>query len=556
MDGIDSLTHSLTHFLSHYNYFFSASQLHVHYNHNNLQWKTVSGRSKQYTEKMLSILGDNAHISSPITAVKKVSEVWGIAKYEIFRGEEKTSMGIFDEVVFACHAPRAVALLQDEAQCDVELLKLLGDIQYEDNIIYVHSDTSLMPKKKAAWASWNCMGKSDQLKTHTMKNKAAGESFEGGDSGFGNTLNDSKVELEGEDGRMKAVYVTYYLNRLQNLETDSEIFVSLNPHHKPDPELVYRKQIMAHPQFTPQTLQAREKIEKEFQGNYGLWFCGAWQGYGFHEDGCRGGFTVATSISRVPLPWCAGDESGAMVLAPPNMIAPLSKYFEGTVMQKISHYISYTLPVAVCKWMILGFLKNAIKKGSLQLEMNNGSVISIGDGTPCGCDSEPVTLRVFDDWFFVKVAMEYDLGLARSYMSGHFNVQPLSKAGSYDQVIRPSNLRNESNVVLGDPVGLTRLFHLFIGNRDTAASFTPKRSTKIYNNALSNAAGLLLAKVGASLNFLKYRLTMDNSERGGSLKNIHAHYGKLLALMNICHTYVRVLTDSVYTDSLNFRSEQ
>ena len=98
MDGIDSLTHSLTHFLSHYNYFFSASQLHVHYNHNNLQWKTVSGRSKQYTEKMLSILGDNAHISSPITAVKKVSEVWGIAKYEIFRGEEKTSMGNGDWV--------------------------------------------------------------------------------------------------------------------------------------------------------------------------------------------------------------------------------------------------------------------------------------------------------------------------------------------------------------------------------------------------------------------------------------------------------------------------
>jgi len=487
---------------------------------------------------MLSILGDNAHLSSPITAVKKVSEVWGKAKYEIFKGagEEKTSMGVFDEVVFACHAPRAVALLQDEdndegetqpqAQCDVELLKLLGDIQYEDNIIYVHSDISLMPKKKAAWASWNCIGKSDQLKTHTMKNKAAGESFEGGDSGFGNTLKDTKGELEGEDGRMKAVYVTYYLNRLQNLKTDEDIFVSLNPHHKPDPALVYKKQIMAHPQFTPQTLQAREKIENEFQGKNGLWFCGAWQGYGFHEDGCRGGFTVATSISKVPLPWCAGDKSEHMVLAAPNMIAPLSKYFEGTVMQKISHYFSYTLPVAVCKRMVLGFLKVAIKKGSLQLEMNNGSMISIGDGTPCGCDSEPVTLRVFDDWFFVKIAMEYDLGLARSYMSGHFNVQPLSKTGSYDQVIRPSNLRNESNVVLGDPVGLTRLFHLFIGNRDTEASFTPKRSTKIYNSALSNAAGLLLAKVGASLNFLKYRLTMNNSERGGSLKNIHAHYGK------------------------------
>lgn len=475
---------------------------------------------------MGSILGDNVHLSSPITTVKKVNND-GTAKYEVFRGDERTSMGIFEEVVFACHAPRAVDLLQDEAQCDVELLKLLGDIQYEDNIVYVHSDVSLMPKRKAAWASWNCIGKSNQLKTHTMKNTAGKESFEGGDSGFGNTLEDSKGELEGEDGRMKAVYVTYYLNRLQNLKTDSDIMVSLNPHNKPNPELVYKKQIMAHPQFTPQTLQAREKIMKEYQGKDGIWFCGAWQGYGFHEDGCRGGFEVATSISKVPLPWCRGERSESMVLAPPNMIAPLSKVFEGTVLQKISNYFSYTLPVAICKWMVLGFMKDAIKKGSLQLKMNDGSIISIGDGTPCGCDSEPVTLRVFDDWFFVKIAMEYDLGLARSYMSGHYNVQPLINADSYDQVIRPSKLRDESNIIIGDPVGLTRLFHLFIGNRDTTQSFTPMRSTKIYNNALTNAAGLLLAKFGASLNFIKYKLTMDNSERGGSLKNIHAHYGKL-----------------------------
>jgi len=436
-------------------------------------------------------------------------------------------MGIFDEVVFACHAPRAVDLLQDESQCDVELLKLLGDIQYEDNVIYVHSDTTLMPKRKAAWASWNCMGQSDKLKTHVSKKSSAGESFEGGDSGFGNTLGEEKVELEGENGRMKAVYVTYYLNKLQNLKTETDIMVSLNPHHQPDPKLVYKKQIMAHPQFTPQTLQAREEIAKEYQGKDGLWFCGAWQGYGFHEDGCRGGFEVATSISKVPLPWSSDSESGAMVLAPPNLIAPLSKHFEGTMTQKISYYFSYTLPVAICKWMVMGFLKDAIKNGSMQLKMNDGSVITIGDGTPCGCDSEPVTLRVFDDWFFVKIAMEYDLGLARSYMSGHYNVEPLSKAESYDQVIRPSNLRNESNIVIGDPVGLTRLFHLFIGNRDSAVTLTPKRSTKVYNNAFTNAAGLLLAKVGASLNFLKYRLTMDNSERGGSLKNIHAHYGKI-----------------------------
>ena len=487
----------------------------------------MSGRSKQYTEKVLSMLGNNAHLSSPITNVKKISN-GGAPKYELFKGEEKQSMGVFDEIVFACHAPVAVDLLQAEAQCDAELLDMLGKIQYEDNVVYVHSDTSLMPKRKAAWASWNCLGKSNLLKTHKSKSNKAGESFEGGDSGFGNKLaDDGMVELEGPSGRMKAVYVTYYLNRLQNLEIDTDIFVSLNPHKQPDSSLVCRKQTMAHPQFTPQTLQARECIAQKHQGKNGLWFCGAWQGYGFHEDGCRGGFEAATAISKVPLPWCANEPVNTMVCPPPNLIAPLSSHFEGTMMTKISHYFSYKLPVAICKWMVLGFMKDAIKKGSLLLKMNDGTIIDIGDGSPCGCDSEPVTLRIFDDWFFVKVAMEYDLGLARSYMSGHFNVQALGKVEAYDQVIRPSTLRNESNVVLGDPVGLTRLFHLFIGNRDINDTFTPKRSTKIYSSALTNATGLLLSKIGASINFLRYRLTMDNSEKGGSLKNIHAHYGKV-----------------------------
>lgn len=488
------------------------------------KWNTVAGRSKQYTEKMHAILGDSrVHLSSPVTAVKKI--VGEACKYEIYIGQDKQKYaGDFDEVVFACHAPRAVDILQDEAPCDVELLELLGKIQYEDNIIYVHSDTSLMPKRKAAWASWNCLGKSDQLKTHTLKQSHAGEAFEGGDSGFGNKLTKEKEELEGENGRMKAVYVTYHLNRLQNLNCDTDILVSLNPHRQPDSKLVYKKQIMAHPQFTPQTLQARDKISREYQGKNGLWFCGAWQGYGFHEDGCRGGFEVATAISNVPLPWCVNSDNGAMVLAPPNLIAPLSKTLEGKMTQKISKFFSYTLPTVICKWMVLKFMKDAIKKGRLNLKMNDGSLIQIGDGTPCGCDDEPVTLRVFDEWFFVKIAMEYDLGLARSYMSGFFNVEPLNNGDSYDQVIRPANLRNEANVIIGDPVGLTRLFHLFIGNRDSSENLMPKRSIKIYNNALTNAAGLLLAKVGATVNFVRYRLTMDNSERGGSLKNIHAHY--------------------------------
>ena len=111
-------------------------------------------------------------------------------------------------------------------------------------------------------------------------------------------------------------------------------------------------------------------------------------------------------------------------------------------------------------------------------------------------------------------------------MAGLFNVEPLSDEKEYDPVIRPPHLRNETNVVLGDPVGLTRLFRLFVGNRDDSTDFTPHRSVKNHtvNNALSNAAGLFVSKIGSFINFLRFRLIMDNSEKGGSLKNIHAHY--------------------------------
>lgn len=111
-------------------------------------------------------------------------------------------------------------------------------------------------------------------------------------------------------------------------------------------------------------------------------------------------------------------------------------------------------------------------------------------------------------------------------MAGHFVVEPLEDPSLYDPVIRdPKQTRDETNVVLGDPVGLTRLFLLFIGNRDSV-DLSPKKSAQSHriSNALSNASGLMISRIGNFLNYLRYKLTMDNSERGGSLKNIHAHY--------------------------------
>jgi cyclopropane-fatty-acyl-phospholipid synthase len=509
----------------------------------------VANRSQSYTLKMKEILGDRVHLSSPIVSMVKKGGADASSSdptYELFTSDSK-SLGVFDEVIFACHPPTTKDILasaiatKEEEDSEDNLLNLLGRIEYADNVVYVHSDPKLMPARRRAWASWNCLGKSKLLQSYKIQKSKKSEAMEGGESGFGNkainqnfkaTTNDHgngrhaspDEPLEGEDGRMKAVYVTYWLNRLQNLKTEQDIFVSLNPHQPPAPELIHKRVHLAHPQFSPATLQARKELKERYQGEQGLWFCGAWEGYGFHEDGCRSGFEVATKLSGVALPW-ANDIVKVLPSPDLSVVKPQQGLLGGSL-NRLHKALSYDLPVAICKRFMLYFLHSAVQNGQLQLRMNDGSLMSFGDGSPCGCDNSPVTLRVFDEWMFVKIVWEYDLGLARSYMAGHFNVEPLRDPKNYDNVLRPVNAADETTVVLGDPVGLTRLFLLLLGNRNRATAIhTPGTSYKGYSGANAIDAGVgLLSKIGSFLNFIRYRLTMDNSERGGSLKNIHAHY--------------------------------
>jgi len=567
------------------------------------QWKTVKGRSQTYTKRVQEILGEKQiRLSTPIVSMKKIGGSGGKNnnnngnnqqhKYELF-GNNSNSAGVFDQVVFACHTDAAAAILKPSASelidtndndsllAHIELVDLLTNIEYADNVVYLHSDPKLMPRRKRAWASWNCLGDSKNIEAalgggsgnvndgddnddagskNGNKNKHSG-AFEGAESGFGNTKSKNENNNDGEtsntketaatttpnkggDGqRMKAVYVTYWLNRLQNLNVATNIFVSLNPHQVPDPNLTHKRTVLAHPQFTTATMQARKKLAETHQGRNGFWFCGAWQGYGFHEDGCRSGFEVATELSGVTLPWVANaneqqsaqpaqngggsqeTQTALMVLPPPNLAASsLQKSLLGRLYEKFSH----DLPVALCKRFMLFFLKAAVQHGKLKLKFNDGTLLEFGDGSACGLgDSSPVTMRVFDEWVFVKIAWEYDLGLARSYMAGHFVIEPLEKVSEYNPVLRPASEQDETTQACGDPVGLTRLLLLLMGNRDRVlfGQHTPNTSYKGYSGANPvNAGPYIISKIGSFLNFLRYRLTMDNSERGGSLKNIHAHY--------------------------------
>lgn len=357
---------------------------------------------------MAEILGDNAHVSTPIEAVQKT--VNGSVSYELFTTHKK-SVGVFDEVIFACHPPTTSKMLASMIGNNNEgLVETLEQIAYSDNVVYVHSDPKLMPLRRRAWASWNCIGKSDEISI--VSTGESREAIEGGESGFGSKSHKVHFDLEGQEGRMKAVYVTYWLNRLQNLDTDQEIFVSLNPHQRPAPETIHERVIMAHPQFSRSTCAARDVLEEQYQGKEGLWFCGAWRGYGFHEDGCRAGFEVATKLSGVPLPWA--KEEGSMILAAPDLssVKPDTGILMST-MNSLYHSLTYDLPVAICKRFINYFLESAVQKGRLQLKLNDGTIMSYGDGSPCGIVKHPVTIRVFEPWFFVKTALEYDLGLAR-----------------------------------------------------------------------------------------------------------------------------------------------
>jgi len=141
---------------------------------------------------------------------------------------------------------------------------------------------------------------------------------------------------------MKAVYVTYWLNRLQNLETQEDIFVSLNPHERPEASKIHKRVVMAHPQLSPSTLAARDVLEQENQGKEGLWFCGE------DMDPMKMGVVqVSKWPSSSQVYHCRGQSM--RILAAPNLSSV--KPHMGLLMRMVNslyHSMTYELPVAVC----------------------------------------------------------------------------------------------------------------------------------------------------------------------------------------------------------------
>jgi predicted NAD/FAD-binding protein len=226
------------------------------------QWRTVSGGSRVYVDKLAALYGKPAR--GPVRSIQR-------QQGEVLVLDEEGEVRRYDHIVIAAHADQALAMLSDPSP---EEQALLGAFRYSRNVAVAHCDPSMMPKRRSVWASWNFMGASSQLSAREL-------------------------------------CVTYWMNKLQPLATSEQIFVTLNPPRAVAPDLVRGVDVYEHPLFDAQALTAQEDLWA-LQGRRNTWFCGAHFGYGFHEDGLQSGLAVAEALGGVRRPWDVSGQSDRM----------------------------------------------------------------------------------------------------------------------------------------------------------------------------------------------------------------------------------------------------
>jgi predicted NAD/FAD-binding protein len=234
------------------------------------RWRTVVGGSRAYVERLVAGFANRIRTGAPVSAVSRASGTVLVESGGIIES--------YDHVVLATHSDQALRILGDDATQRERTL--LGSIRYETNKAVLHSDPALMPRSRSVWASWNAMARSE--------------------------------------GRLeRPPSVTYWMNRLQGLETNRELFVSLNPHTEPDHSTVHATFQYAHPQFDLSAIMAQKDIAA-IQGMNNTWFAGAYLGFGFHEDGLQSGLNVAAALGS-PAPW-HGSFTPVSSAAPPRVL--------------------------------------------------------------------------------------------------------------------------------------------------------------------------------------------------------------------------------------------
>ena len=216
------------------------------------QWYTVKGGSREYVKRITASFEDRVRLNCGITKV--VRDPTGVVLHDVHGHSER-----FDAVVFACHANHALAMIDNPRLAE---RTVLGNVSYQSNRVVMHSDISFMPKRRKAWSSWVYLSK--QRKTGNAE-----------------------------------VSLSYWMNNLQPLLTKKPIIVTLNPTREPSKHLIYDDYYFEHPVFDQAAIKAQGSIDT-IQGQERLWFCGAYQRYGFHEDGLLSAVNMASKMGVRP----------------------------------------------------------------------------------------------------------------------------------------------------------------------------------------------------------------------------------------------------------------
>ncbi|MDP9562600.1 UNVERIFIED_ORG: putative NAD/FAD-binding protein [Rhizobium nepotum] len=227
-------------------------------------WRTVVGGSQEYVKRLTAPFVDRIRLSTPVTRIHRLADGVEIANTN---GEFER----FDDVVIATHADQALEMLTDATQAE---RRILGAFGYTKNRAVLHTDSSFMPRRRAAWSSWNYVA-------------------------------DTRIET-GQPS------ITYWMNKLQPLGEIPDTFVTLNPTREPEKGKIITEEIYHHPVFDAGTEQMRQELWA-LQGLRNTWFCGAYFGSGFHEDGIQAGLAVAEDLGGLSRPWKVTDDSGRIV---------------------------------------------------------------------------------------------------------------------------------------------------------------------------------------------------------------------------------------------------
>lgn len=225
------------------------------------EWRTVTGGSRAYVKRLTAPFADRIRLGCGVRSIRRQAS-------RVRLLDTHGAEAWYDHVVVAAHADQALHMLADPSDAETDLL---GAISYRPNDAVMHRDPALMPRRRRVWCSWNYIG----------------------------------VNTQGRD----ALCASYWMNQLQSLHDIDPIFVTLNPHHPPKARSVIHQETYEHPQFDAAALRAQRNLWS-LQGVRSTWYCGAYFGAGFHEDGLQAGLAVAEAIGGVRRPWDVPEQSG------------------------------------------------------------------------------------------------------------------------------------------------------------------------------------------------------------------------------------------------------